>query len=397
MPSTRYLDFRRDEPSRLKVGIIRKICSLNRRRVLIRVGFSARPLETGLKNPRPDGLGEYRRTIEIIKACYDWGLKYYNMPPETIGWGDYSKLQPDAFEVEQSFAPLLEDIRAISSDYDIQLSFHVRSSVVLTSADEKIRSKSIKEVLALRRGLELAGGSVVYVHPGYAHEDREAAIQRLTDALDSFPESPVVIGIETNDVGIGDLDTVLAMCDATKGAVPVIDWGHLWGLGYQLDTPEAYLSVIDDAEKYWNERVFFHFSSVSKRKHVPLDLNLPNYRIFAEAVKIYAARSDKDVIILVESPLRENDALLVQRAILGQEQEHIPMPVVRIGSRVTLEDQSTKETFELVLVEAADATVENEVSLDSPIGKAVVNRHEGETVTAAIPGSLVQYRIAAIA
>lgn len=42
-----------------------------RRTGLIRVGFSARPLKKELKNPRPDGLGEYERTIAIIKACGD--------------------------------------------------------------------------------------------------------------------------------------------------------------------------------------------------------------------------------------------------------------------------------------------------------------------------------------
>lgn len=105
------------------------------------------------------------------------------MPPETVGWGDYSKYQPDALEVERNFSGLLAEIASLSQRLDIRLSFHVRSSVVLTSPDERISAKSIKEVVALQRWLELAGGSVVYVHPGYAHGDANAAKMGLVDIL----------------------------------------------------------------------------------------------------------------------------------------------------------------------------------------------------------------------
>lgn len=363
---------------------------------MIRIGFSARPLARGLKNPRPDGLGEYRRTIEIIKACNDWGLRYYNMPPETIGWGDYSKYQPDALEVERNFTDLIPEIADLSQDFDIKLSFHVRSSVVLTSPDDRILTKSIKEVNALRRGLELVGGLVVYVHPGYTHGDEAAAKKRLIDVLNSFAESPVLIGIEIDDVGIGDLDTVLNICENTKGTAPVIDWGHLWGRGYRLEEAKDYLSVIYLTEPYWTDRAYFHFSAVWKRKHLPLDLNLPDYRIFAEAIKTYAERSEREIIILVESPLRENDALLVQKEVLERGDESIPVPHVEVGSQVVLEDMATGEEFGITLVEEVVGLSKGKVSLDSPVGKAIINRHKGEVVTAAVPGAMLQYRIVEI-
>jgi len=363
---------------------------------VIRIGFSARPLEKGLKNPRPDGLGDYRRTIDIIKACKSWGLRYYNMPPETIGWGDYSKYQPNAREVKENFSDLLGEINRLSLDSDIKLSFHVRSSVVLTSPNDNIRAKSVKEVSALRKGLEIAGGLIVYIHPGYAHDDENAAKARLASALNSLPESPVSVGIETNDVGISGLDAVLELCDMTRGTVPVVDWGHLWGLGCKLETPEDYISIILQAEPYWHNYVFFHFSAVWKRKHLPLDLNLPDYRIFAEAVKMYAHQSDKEVIVLIESPLRENDALLVQKIALSKEEELLPVPSIEIGSYVTLEDMATGEVFEVILVDEAIGMNDDKVSLTSPVGKAIVNRHTDEVVTVAVPGEELQYRIVEI-
>ncbi|MCL6473071.1 MAG: hypothetical protein K6T91_09750 [Firmicutes bacterium] len=286
---------------------------------MIRVGFSARPLEKNLKNPRPDGLGEYRRTLEIIKACSRWGLRYYNMPPETIGWGDYSKYQPSAQEVEQKFADLLSEIRVLGKVFDIKFSFHARNSAVLTSPDKRIFEKSIREIMALRKVLELVDGLAVYIHPGYTHGNKSEAKNRLIDALNSLPESPVSIGLEVDDVGIGDLDTVLHTCANTRGVDPVIDWGHIWGRGYKLESTDDYLSsVISIAEPYWTNHAYFHFSAVWRRKHIPLDLNLPDYRIFAEAMRIYANSTEKEVIILVESPLRENDAILNQKTILGE-------------------------------------------------------------------------------
>jgi len=363
---------------------------------VIRIGFSARPLEKDLKNPRPDGLGEYRRTIDIIKACKSWGLRYYNMPPETIGWGDYSKYQPDSKEIEKNFSDLLAEIKQLSSNSDIKLSFHVRSSVVLTSPNDDTRAKSVKEISALRKGLEMAGGLIVYVHPGYAHEDEDSAKARLVSALNSLPESPVSIGIETNDVGISGLDAVLELCDRTRGTVPVIDWGHLWGLGHKLEAPEDYILTIQQAEPYWHNYVFFHFSAVWKRKHLPLDLNLPDYCIFAEAIKTYARQSNKEIIVLIESPLRENDALLVQKRVLRKEEELLPAPSVEIGSKVTLKDMATGEVFDIVLVDEAAGMNDDKVSLSSPVGKAIVNRHTDEVVVAAVPGEKLQYRIVEI-
>jgi endonuclease IV len=279
---------------------------------MIRIGFSARPLEKHLKNPRPDGLGEYRRTIDIINACNRWGLHYYNMPPETVGWGDYSKYQPDEAEVERSFGPLLAEIRYLHRAYDIALSFHVRNSAVLTTRDETIRERSIKEVAALRKGLELAGGLTVYVHPGYAQGDEPAALQRIINILNSLDESPVTIGVETTDVGIGDLPTVLSICKQARGTAPVIDWGHLYDLGYTLQEPNDYLSIIETAEPFWQDYIYFHFSAVSRRKHMSLDAGPPDYRVFAKALSLYEKHANKDVIVLVESPHREADVLLLQ-------------------------------------------------------------------------------------
>ncbi|GEM_PF-4183484 len=276
----------------------------------MRVGFSCRATTKELKNPRPDGFGEYERVIDVIMQCEDWGLRYYNMPPETIGWGDYSKYKPDVGVMEANFADLLERIRDMSEITDVLLSMHAAAYNVMTSDDPLILERSTREITVERRALEMCGGKVLYIHPGYAGDDREGALQKLVDRLNALPRSTVPIGIETDDVGIGDLDAVLYLAQNVVDAVPVLDFGHLYGRGWTLDTPDDYLTLLERVRPLSGVYQFTHFSAVSKRKHLELEGNMPDYRTFALAAAQFEKTANQEIIVLIESPRRELDAML---------------------------------------------------------------------------------------
>ncbi|MHB1002162.1 MAG: TIM barrel protein [Armatimonadota bacterium] len=280
----------------------------------MRVGFSCRSTVKGMKNPRPDGLGEYDRVIEVIMQCEDWGLFYYNMPPEVIGWGDYSKYKPDVTEMETKFADLLERIRDMSEITNVLLSIHAAAYNVPTSDDPVILERSIREINAERRALEMCGGGVLYIHPGYAMNNPVETREKLVGRLSRLPESSVPLGIEVDDVGIGDLDTVLYLASVVPGAVPVVDFGHLYGRGWKLDSSDDFLEVLEMVRPLSGKRVFTHFSAVVKRKHIPLEEGLPDYRLFAQAAAQFEWQGDQELVVLIESPQRELDAILFKNA-----------------------------------------------------------------------------------
>ncbi|HUV03626.1 MAG TPA: TIM barrel protein [Armatimonadota bacterium] len=289
----------------------------------MRVGFPCRAWAKHLKSPRPDGLGGYERVIPVILQCKEWGLRYFNLPSETIGWGDYSKYKPGLQEMEEKFGELLAQIRNASETADVMLSMHAAAYNVPTSDDPVVLERSLREIVVMQRALEMCGGSVLYLHPGYGGKDAAAACARLVGRLSSLPASSIPLGIETSGVGLGDLDTVLHLASAIPGALPVMDFGHLYGLGWSLGTINDYTNLFERARLLSGKYIFTHFSAVSGRKHIPLEGNLPDFRVFARAAAAFERQGNQQLVVLIESPRRELDALLFrggfQRALAAAQ------------------------------------------------------------------------------
>ena len=71
---------------------------------------------------------------------------------------------------------------------------------------------------------------------------------------------------------------------------------------------------------------------------------------------------------------------------------------VVFGSTVVLEDTIKGETAEYVLVGPYESDIDrNKISVTSPIGKALIGREVGDTVTVKTPGGVRKFEIADIA
>ncbi len=71
----------------------------------------------------------------------------------------------------------------------------------------------------------------------------------------------------------------------------------------------------------------------------------------------------------------------------------IPTGVVAYGSRVTLEDGDGEETsYEIVFPEEVDAA-KGQISLSSPLGRALLNKSVGDEVEVQTPGGKRTYQI----
>lgn len=72
----------------------------------------------------------------------------------------------------------------------------------------------------------------------------------------------------------------------------------------------------------------------------------------------------------------------------------VPRDRVGLGSRVVVQDQATREreTYELVIPDAMDFDT-GQVSVASPLGRALLDRRAGETVTARLPAGTRKLKI----
>ena len=66
----------------------------------------------------------------------------------------------------------------------------------------------------------------------------------------------------------------------------------------------------------------------------------------------------------------------------------------RVGVKVTLEDEQTKERFSYVLVGADEADPQNgKLSIASPLGKHLLGKKKGDRFTLTLPKAVVPYRL----
>ena len=72
----------------------------------------------------------------------------------------------------------------------------------------------------------------------------------------------------------------------------------------------------------------------------------------------------------------------------------VPDDVVSLGSRVTLKDLDDDEEIQYEIVGSMEADpAENRISNESPVGKALLGHHTGETIDIQVPAGNLHYQI----
>jgi transcription elongation factor GreA len=76
------------------------------------------------------------------------------------------------------------------------------------------------------------------------------------------------------------------------------------------------------------------------------------------------------------------------------ENENIASDKVYVGATVRLRDEDTEEEFEYVMVSPPEADyTQNKISIESPIGKALMGQAEGAVAKINVPAGILTYRI----
>ncbi|ANY66465.1 transcription elongation factor GreA [Paenibacillus algorifonticola] len=74
--------------------------------------------------------------------------------------------------------------------------------------------------------------------------------------------------------------------------------------------------------------------------------------------------------------------------------DEIDTDVVSIGSTVTVEDLEFGDKMEYAIVGSAESDpLNNKISNESPVGRAILGKKEGTVVDVSVPAGVIQYRI----
>jgi len=74
--------------------------------------------------------------------------------------------------------------------------------------------------------------------------------------------------------------------------------------------------------------------------------------------------------------------------------DEINLEMVSIGSTVVVEDLEYGDTMEYTIVGTAESDpLNNKISNESPVGKAIIGKKKGTTVEVSVPAGIIQYKI----
>lgn len=74
--------------------------------------------------------------------------------------------------------------------------------------------------------------------------------------------------------------------------------------------------------------------------------------------------------------------------------DEIDIDTVSIGSIVTVEDMEYGDTMEYTIVGTAESDpLQNKISNESPVGKAILGKNKGTVVEVNVPAGIIQYKI----
>lgn len=145
-------------------------------------------------------------------------------------------------------------------------------------------------------------------------------------------------------------------------------------------TPEGYARLQEELEALRRERV--RLSEEVRRAAADKDVR--------ENAPLEMARQQ---LGKVESRIREIELTLRYATLVQADAPH-PERRVRLGSRVTVQDLATGREQTYTLVDGREAhPASARLSASSPVGRALLDRQEGEVVEVAVPRGTLRLRI----
>jgi deoxyribonuclease-4 len=222
-----------------------------------------------------------------------------------------------------------EEIKNIGQQENILISVHAPYFINL-NADEQEWPKSRQRLMDAAHYGYLAGATDIIFHPGSYFEQPPGfvlplAIQRLQGCLDELQaaNNPVTLRPETmgKSAMLGSLEDTLAMSQEIPGVLPCLDFAHLHarpGDG-SMNTYDEWAKALESYGSLLGvealQHLHIHLSGIEygdkgEKNHLPIEEADIDLAAILKALKDFNCRGR----ILCESPVMEEDAILIRRA-----------------------------------------------------------------------------------
>jgi len=234
---------------------------------------------------------------------------------------DLKKLNLNAMEIEFVRGIYLKKDSAIkigklAKKLEIKLSIHAPYFINLCNP-QKIK-KSQKRILDSCKIGHYLGAKYIVFHPGYygnlSAEKAYCLVKKSCEELVSIIDKNkwnVVLGLETTGKKsqFGTLDENLQISKEVEGCAPVIDFAHIFARnGGKID----FRNILDKVKNF--KELHTHFSGIEytekgEKKHLEISVKKPNFEELAVELIRRGFNKKKDIIIISESPILEQDSL----------------------------------------------------------------------------------------
>jgi deoxyribonuclease-4 len=224
-------------------------------------------------------------------------------------------------------------IKAAAAEHNFALSVHAPYYINLNAQTQELWQGSRERLLAAARAGYKAGATDIIFHPGSYMKDEpvaanKIAVQRLAEVAAQLKDEGVDVLLRPETMGksamLGTLAETIAWSREIDGVLPCIDIAHLHartGDG-RFNSYDEFMAALKQVKKSLGKRglnaLHIHLSGIDygpkgEKKHLPLQEAELKYKELFRALIDSGAGGR----ILCESPLMEEDALVMQRAYRG--------------------------------------------------------------------------------
>jgi deoxyribonuclease IV len=220
-------------------------------------------------------------------------------------------------------------IKSTAQQAKVALSVHAPYYINLNAQTKDMWAAGRDRLLAAARAGYKAGATDIIFHPGSYMKDEPAAankiaVQRLAEVAAQLQAEGVKVTLRPETMGksamLGTLEETIAWSREIEGVLPCIDIAHLHArtgdgsFNSYKEFSAALKLVKDGLGKRGLQSLHIHLSGIEyglkgEKKHLPLKEADLKYKEFFRAL-IDAKASGR---IMCESPLMEEDALLMQK------------------------------------------------------------------------------------
>jgi deoxyribonuclease IV len=218
-------------------------------------------------------------------------------------------------------------IREAAKKKDVVLSCHASYFINLNAKEPATLDASRNRLLKAAKIAAMCGAWSVCVHAAYyLGMESEAVYRQVKKQIAS-----VVSVLQHNDLNIwvrpetpgkksqfGSLQESLRLSNELEGVMPCIDFAHMHAIEGKNNTYEEFSSILQQVEKSLGreglENMHIHMSGINygdkgEKNHLELRESDMNYTELMKAFRDFKVKG----IVICESPIIEEDALLLQK------------------------------------------------------------------------------------